>query len=53
MKREEQGHVYLTKLEKARLAQRAANRGMTQSAYLRFLVLNDIGVVGENKKESA
>lgn len=47
--RTEQGHTFLTKEEKAKLRERAAAMGMTQSAYLRYLVVKDFGPLGSKE----
>lgn len=54
--RNKQAHTFLNEEEKAKLRERAAAMGMTQSAYLRYLVVNDFGLLGKSsrdKKETA
>ena len=40
--RVKQGHVFLSDEEKVRLRERAKEMGLSQSAYLRQLFINDI-----------
>ena len=46
-----QGHTFLTPEEKAKLRERAAAKGMSQSAYLRYLIVKDFGPLGIGEPE--